>query len=109
MTFDEYQKESRRTAVYPQLGANIVYPSLKLCGESGEVAEKVGKLIRDREGKVDDAFRQDLAKELGDVLWYVGALCSELGLSMDDVARGNLEKLKSRQQRGVIHGSGDNR
>jgi len=109
MKFDEYQELSARTAMYPGRGNNLTYPTLGLSGESGEVAEKVKKLIRDKAGVLDDTVRADLGKELGDVLWYVAQLCSELGLSMSEVAQGNIEKLSSRMARGTISGDGDNR
>ena len=109
MTFDEYQKLSRRTAVYPDQGNNLVYPVLGLTGEAGEVAEKVKKMIRDADGKLTDERKALLAKELGDVLWYVAQLATELGVSMEDVAKENLEKLMSRMDREQISGDGDER
>ncbi len=109
MDFDKYQEMSGKTAIYPGRGKNLSYPTLGLCGESGEVAEKVKKLIRDKDGVVDEAVRADLRKELGDVLWYLAQLCTELELSMSDVAQGNLDKLASRMDRGKISGAGDDR
>ena len=109
MKFDEYQELSARTAIYPGRGKNLTYPTLGLSGESGEVAEKVKKLIRDKGGILDDAVRADLGKELGDVLWYVAQLCSELDLSMSTVAQDNIDKLSSRMARGKISGDGDDR
>lgn len=109
MNFEEYQKESRRTAVYPSIGKNYIYPVIGLAGESGEVSEKIKKVIRDKNGVVDDETREAIKKELGDVLWYVSQLASELGLSLDDVAKTNIEKLLSRLERNVLAGSGDNR
>ncbi len=109
MTFEEYQKESRKTAIYPNIGDNFVYPTLGLSGESGEVSEKIKKIIRDKGGIVDDVTKKEIAKELGDVLWYLSQIASELGISLEDVANGNLEKLKSRFERDKISGSGDNR
>ena len=109
MNFDEYQKESKKTALYPNKGSNLVYPVLGLAGETGEVVEKVKKLIRDKSGKPDEKFKQEIKKELGDVLWYLAQTCTELGLSLDEVARQNLEKIFSRLERNKIHGSGDNR
>jgi len=109
MDFNEYQKESRKTAIYPQKGNNLIYPTLGLVGEAGEVAEKVKKLIRDKNFVVDEEFKEGVKKELGDVLWYLAQLCTELGISMEDVAKTNLEKLFSRLERGKIHGSGDER
>lgn len=109
MTFKEYERLAAQTAVYPGRGNNLVYPVLGLTGESGEVAEKVKKLIRDKNYKISETFKEDIKKELGDVLWYIAAICYELGLSMEDVAKTNIEKLASRKARDRIHGEGDNR
>lgn len=107
--FDEYQENAKATAQYPNLGSNLIYPTLGLAGESGEVAEKVKKLIRDHNGVLDDEYRLKIAKEIGDVLWYAAMLSDELGFSFSEIARMNLEKLASRKDRGAIRGSGDNR
>jgi NTP pyrophosphatase (non-canonical NTP hydrolase) len=109
MTMNEYQELSGRTALYPGRGSNFVYPTLGLCGEAGEVAEKVKKLMRDADAKPTDEFRENVKKELGDVLWYLAQMCHELGFTLDDVAQANIEKLRSRLERGMLHGSGDNR
>ena len=118
MNFQEYQKAASSTAIYPKNGvAGLAYVSLGLNGEAGEVAEVVKKIIRDdnvsksRENldKAIDNKLDTLEKEIGDVLWYVSALCSELGISMEKVAEKNLKKLRSRKERNVIKGSGDNR
>lgn len=109
MTFQEYQSASRTTAIYPELGNNFIYPTLGLAGEAGEVAEKIKKVIRDKQGVVDAATRVELEKELGDVLWYLAQLSSELGLQLEDVAKNNIAKLQSRQQRHQLQGDGDNR
>jgi NTP pyrophosphatase (non-canonical NTP hydrolase) len=87
----------------------LAYPALGLAGEAGEVAEHAKKAIRDDAGVVTEERRRAMAKELGDVLWYVSQLASELGLELDEIARANLEKLVSRQRRGVLSGSGDER
>jgi NTP pyrophosphatase (non-canonical NTP hydrolase) len=87
----------------------LAYPALGLAGEAGEVAEHAKKAIRDDAGVVTEERRQAMAKELGDVLWYVSQLASELGLELDEIARANVEKLLSRQRRGVLSGSGDER
>jgi NTP pyrophosphatase (non-canonical NTP hydrolase) len=108
MQLSEYQRRSRRTAEYPR-DAWLVYPALGLAGEAGEVAEHAKKAIRDDGGTVSDERRAAMAKELGDVLWYVAQLASELGLELEDIASENLEKLSSRQRRGVLSGSGDER
>lgn len=108
MTLDEYQSFTRTTAIYPAYIAKE-YCAMKLCGESGEVAEKIAKVHRDNDGLFTHEINDALAKELGDVLWYVSQLADELGYSLDMIAEMNMEKLKSRQARGQLHGSGDNR
>jgi NTP pyrophosphatase (non-canonical NTP hydrolase) len=109
MDFATYQALARQTAVYPDQGTNLAYPALGLNGEAGEVAEIVKKLYRDRGGELDESIRARLSKELGDVLWYVAALCAEASLDMQAVAENNVKKLADRQARDVIHGSGDDR
>jgi NTP pyrophosphatase (non-canonical NTP hydrolase) len=109
MDFEEYQEKSRKTAKYPNIGSNFVYPTLGLAGESGEVAEKIKKVIRDKGGVVDDETKILIQKELGDVLWYVAQIATELDLSLDVVAEKNIEKLYDRMERDKIGGSGDNR
>lgn len=109
MDFNEYQKKSRKTAVYPDAGNNFVYPTLGLSGEAGEVAEKIKKVIRDKGGKIDQETKEMIKKELGDVLWYVAQLATELGLTIDEIAEHNIEKLYSRLERGKLGGDGDNR
>lgn len=109
MQLNDYQRESRSTARYPDAGRNLIYPTLGLTGEAGEVADKVKKLIRDRGGVIDDQFTADIALELGDVLWYIAQLATELGLDLEAVAEGNLRKLGSRAERGTLQGEGDHR
>ncbi|MCP9928753.1 nucleoside triphosphate pyrophosphohydrolase family protein [Cyanobium sp. CH-040] len=104
-----YQRRSRATARYPDAGSNPIYPTLGLCGEAGEVADKVKKVIRDRGGEFSPEVKHALELELGDVLWYVAQLATELGLELDQVARANLDKLASRAARDVIGGEGDHR
>jgi NTP pyrophosphatase (non-canonical NTP hydrolase) len=108
MELSEYQRQSRRTAEYPR-EAWLAYPALGLAGEAGEVAEHAKKAIRDDGGSVGEERKTAMSKELGDVLWYVAQLATELGLDLDEIARQNLEKLFSRQRRGVLSGSGDER
>ena len=103
MSLNEYQRKARSTAIYPASCA-ILYPTLGMVGEAGEVANKVKKILRDN--KFD---RDDIAKELGDVLWYMSAVCSDLNINMSDVAQANIDKLNSRLTRGVLGGSGDER
>jgi len=107
MDFKEYQEKSRKTAMYPDKDNNFIYPTLGLAGEAGEVSEKIKKVIRDKGGVIDDETREMIKKELGDVLWYVSQLATELDLSLDDVAQHNIEKLYSRMERNVLHGDGD--
>ncbi len=109
MDLNSYQKESRKTALYPDLGNNPIYPTLGLVGESGEVADKVKKILRDNGGVFDDKSKESIKLELGDVLWYISQLTSELGFNLEDVAEANLLKLRSRLERGCISGSGDSR
>jgi NTP pyrophosphatase (non-canonical NTP hydrolase) len=104
----DYQRRSRRTAEYPR-EAWLTYPALGLAGEAGELAEHAKRVIRDDAGEISDERRAAMAGELGDVLWYVAGLASELGLDLDQIARANLEKLLSRQRRGVLSGSGEDR
>lgn len=109
MTFEEYQIASRKTALYPNTSHNFIYPTLGLVGEAGEIAEKIKKVMRDEGSVISDEKKQEIGKELGDVLWYISQLASELELKLEDVATGNIQKLYSRMERGVLHGSGDNR
>ena len=109
MDFDNYQIEARKTALYPNKDKNFIYPTLGLVGESGEVAEKIKKILRDKNGKFDYESRTAIKKELGDVLWYLANLCNELDFTLNEVAEANLEKLNNRLSRGKISGSGDDR
>ena len=109
MDFQEYQSKSRKTALYPDKDNNFIYPALGLTGEAGEVAEKIKKLIRDKNNIVDEKFKNDIQKELGDVLWYISQLATEFNLNLDNIAEKNIEKLYSRLERGVIGGDGDDR
>jgi NTP pyrophosphatase (non-canonical NTP hydrolase) len=109
MDFDEYQKKSSSTAVYPDIGRNFIYPTLGLADESGEVVGKIKKVIRDDGGVMTEDKKIEIKKELGDVLWYLSQLATELNIKLSDVAEANIEKLASRMDRGVLQGSGDNR
>ncbi len=109
MNFEEYQSESGKTAIYPDKGSNFIYPVLGLVGEAGEVAEKIKKILRDSKGEIGDRKKEEIKKELGDVLWYLSQLSTELNLSLSDIAELNIEKLQSRRARGTLHGSGDDR
>ena len=107
MDFREYQRISRQTATYP--AGSLEYVFLGLCSEAGEAAGKRKKIIRDANNVMNEEAKEAIAQELGDCLWYVAQICTEIGLDMQDVAEGNLQKLLSRQERGVIQGSGDDR
>jgi NTP pyrophosphatase (non-canonical NTP hydrolase) len=109
-----YQRAAERTAVYPGGGdignyTGLAYVALGLTGEAGEIANKVKKIARDFGGTITANARAQLADELGDVLWYVAQLATQLGVDLDAIAAGNLAKLVDRHARGVLHGSGDNR
>jgi NTP pyrophosphatase (non-canonical NTP hydrolase) len=109
MTFADYQSAARLTAIYPRDHA-IIYPMLGLCGEVGECAEKLKKVIRDCDCEFSrPLFLDDITKELGDVLWYLSNLASDLHLNLDVIAERNLQKLAARQEQGKLGGSGDNR
>jgi NTP pyrophosphatase (non-canonical NTP hydrolase) len=109
MNFNDYQQKSRRTAGYPAIGHPVIYPTLGLVNEAGEVAGKIKKVFRDKSGEISAETVSALKAELGDVLWYIAQICTELGLSLDEVAEYNLEKLYSRLERGKIQGDGDDR
>lgn len=112
LDLDTYQQAATATAVYPEKGTGsplaLAYVALGL-GEAGELQGKVKKVLRDDAGVLTDEKRQAIAAELGDLLWYVASTASELGVSLADVAQGNLDKLASRAQRGTLQGSGDER
>ena len=108
LDFATYQQQAQTTAVYPGRGqGNYTYPALGLAGETGEVCEKLKKAIRDEGGTITPERKALLAKELGDVLWYIAALSTELGLSLEEIASGNLTKLAARKAQNKIHGDGD--
>ncbi len=106
MNFAEYQQKAQATAVYPGKGENLFYPTI---GLAGEVCEKIKKIMRDKAGKISSTDRLDIAKELGDVLWYVTDMATELGFPMEAIAALNIKKLSSRDSRGKIGGNGDDR
>lgn len=108
MNLSFYQEQAITTAVYPEEAA-VVYPAMGLAGEAGEVLNKIKKVYRDKGGVLDDATKQEIAKELGDVLWYVAVLARDLDQNLEDTAKDNLRKLQDRMRRGVIGGEGDNR
>ena len=108
MEMNTYQKEAKATAIYPNDG-NITYLALALCGEAGEVADKIKKVLRDKQGQCYAPDIAAIALELGDVLWYAANLANAIGYTLSDIAEINLQKINSRAQRGTLHGSGDNR
>lgn len=110
VSMNEYQERAHSTSKGTEIaGHRLLYPVLKLNGEAGEVAEKVGKVFRDKGGLFSKEDVDQLILELGDVLWYVSEIATVLNTTLQRVARRNLEKLASRQARGKIEGSGDNR
>lgn len=108
MNFNEYQKETRATAIYPKEKA-LEYLALGIASEAGEVAGKVKKLIRDNDGVFTEQNADSLVGELGDVLWYLAQLAELSGKELESVAIRNIQKLRSRHERGAICGSGDSR
>lgn len=106
MEVNDYQKKALETAIYPN---PIIYPTLGLTGEAGEVADKVKKVLRDNNSVFTDEKKKEIAKEIGDVMWYCATLSHDLGYSLEEICEMNYEKLKSRKERGMLHGNGDNR
>ena len=106
---DDYQRAALRTARDKDAPDEFMHLVLGLVGETGEIAEKVKKLVRDKNSDLAQLDRDDMAAELGDVLWYTAVLADFLGLSLDDIAQRNVDKLADRQRRAVLGGSGDNR
>ena len=109
MNFNDYQTKSRLTAKYPVIGHRVIYPTLGLVNEAGEVAGKIKKVFRDKDGQISEETREALKAELGDVLWYIAQVATELDLSLDEIAEANIAKLMDRLERGKIKGDGDNR
>ena len=108
MDFNEYQAKARKFAIYPK--DNILYPVLGLASETGEVADKFKKCIRDNNSDFNDIdFKESVKKELGDIIWYLGNIASDLGICLDDIAVTNINKLQFRKERGKLQGSGDDR
>lgn len=113
MTINDYSRQASSTLIgdhdIADMDATLLSQVLGLVGESGEMAEKFKKLIRDKQGRISDEDRQEIIKELGDILWYVNSVALQLDSSLEEVASHNLEKVLSRKERDVIKGSGDNR
>ena len=108
MNFEEYQEAAKETAIYPSTH-RVLYPALGMAGEAGEVANKVKKLVRDGLEKQPDDWRQQIASEIGDVLWYCAALAHDLNIPLAQIAAQNRDKLLARKEAGTIGGSGDKR
>ena len=109
MNFNDYQTKSRKTAGYPAIRHPVIYPTLGLVNEAGEVAGKIKKVFRDKDGEINEETKSALKAELGDVLWYLAQVATELDLTLDEIAQYNIEKLYGRLERGKIRGDGDNR
>ena len=105
---DMYQQVAKTTAIYPREQA-IIYPTLGLTGEAGEVANKVKKIIRDGTIENHESLIQEISAEIGDCLWYISVLADDIGVKLSDIANNNLVKLANRKEKGTIHGSGDSR
>lgn len=103
MDFSAYQELAYKTAIYPN-EVKVIYPALGLAGEAGEVSNQVKKILRDNEGKLTGERRAKIMDELGDVLWYVAALATDMGVDLSAVAAANIEKLADRAVNGTIHG-----
>ncbi len=109
MKLNAYQIAATKFAIYPNRGRNLTYPTLGLCSEAGEVAGKIKKIERDDHGVLTPESVNALKSELGDTLWYLASLATELHLTLEDVALSNLSKLTDRQNRAKLTGNGDNR
>jgi len=113
MKIEDYSKQAITTLLgdhaITDMDATLLSQVFGLVGESGEVAEKFKKLIRDKQGKLSDEDKQEILKELGDILWYINTVANLLGSNLEEVAQKNLDKVLSRKERGVTKGSGDNR
>jgi NTP pyrophosphatase (non-canonical NTP hydrolase) len=113
MNFNEYQRECRKTdvgtAAQDCLEPGWLYYVLGIGGEGGELLEKVKKLFRDKNGIIDDEFKEAVMKEMGDIQWYMARLCDCFNISFENVFLTNIEKLQSRKDRNKLHGDGDNR
>jgi len=113
MDFNEYQKECRKTdvgtAAQDCLEPGFLYYALGISGEAGEMTEKIKKLFRDKRGIIDDEFKMDLIKEIGDQMWYQARLLDQFDIPYEDVAKHNIAKLLDRLERNKLHGDGDDR
>ncbi len=109
-SFGDYQKESRKTYSHvPTNNHDLVYPSLGLSSEVGELMGKIKKVYRDKNGVIDAETKENMKGELGDILWYLTQICTNLNLTLEEIGEANLTKLFDRLKRGVVKGEGDNR
>ena len=106
MTLDEYQNHALETAIYPKQ-YKIIYPALGITGEAGECSDKVKKVIHDNNGEFTDDRKREIAKEIGDVLWYCATLAHDIGYTLNEVGEMNVAKLSSRKERNKINGNGE--
>ena len=106
---DEYQRAAVRTAAAKGKFNEVFHLLLGLVGETGEIAEKAKKIVRDKGSDFSQWDVEDLTKELGDTLWYVAVIADYFDISLDEVAQVNIAKLADRQRRAMLGGSGDNR
>ncbi|MBQ6460819.1 nucleoside triphosphate pyrophosphohydrolase family protein [Candidatus Saccharibacteria bacterium] len=113
MGFDEYQERAKKYDSFEKTedlkAIGFIEKVLGITGEAGETADKIKKILRDKDGSISDEDRLAISKELGDVLWYLAGVARYLDIPFSEVAKGNLEKLESRWQRNKIHGEGDER
>ena len=113
MDFNEYQEKCGLTDVGTSAQDCIepgwLYYVLGIAGEAGELMEKIKKLFRDKNGVIDDEFKQMVIKEMGDYHWYSARLCSAFDIEYNEIPKHNTEKLLSRLERGKLHGDGDER
>lgn len=108
LTFKEYHEEALSTSVCPE-NMDVIYPMIGLSGETGEVAEKIKKVFRDKGGNFTNGDKWEIIKELGDCLWYINKMAADLGYTLNDVAVAGLNKCYKRRAEGTLHGDGDNR
>ena len=108
MDFKDYQEKAQETAIYKEKDT-VIYPALGLANEAGEVLGKIKKVLRDKDGIFTPETNEVIGDEIGDTLWYMAALCRDLNLSLEEIAKRNLQKLADRKARNVIQGSGDKR
>lgn len=113
MKFNDYQEKAAKYDLFEAVSdfreVGFIEKVLGLTGEAGETADKIKKILRDKDGAISDEDRESIAKELGDVLWYIAAIARYLGVELSEVAKGNIDKLESRYQRDKLHGAGDER